>query len=226
MMPAQPPIQGTQDQTPQAQTQSAALSITMPENTIGAIERFLIQWQAKFWLLIGHRDRARQVHLDLLVRAPNDVLTLNSLGYAELQSGYVAQAHPYFEKVAALAPAASNSHFNLAFVNEALGRLSEAEAGFKAAIAIEEKMDRAWYGLGLVLVRQGRFEEALVALQRNTTLQPMSPFGWYQMGRVHVQLKQPEEARAVIRHLKNFEPKVAAQLERETGLKQGLEGRR
>ena len=47
----------------------------------------------------------------------------------------------------------------------------------------------------------------------------MSPFGWYQMARVHVDLHQPEEARAVIRHLKGFEPKVAAQLERETGLK-------
>jgi hypothetical protein len=38
---------------------------------------------------------------------------------------------------------------------------------------------------------------------------------------VHVDLKQTEEARAVIRHLKGFEPKVAAQLERETGIKVG-----
>jgi Tfp pilus assembly protein PilF len=82
-------------------------------------------------------------------------------------------------------------------------------------------MDRAWYGLGLVLVRQGRLEEALSVLKRNTQLQPMSPFGWYQLARVHVDLKQTDEARAVIRHLKGFEPKVAAQLERETGLKVG-----
>ena len=82
-------------------------------------------------------------------------------------------------------------------------------------------MDRAWYGLGLVLVRQGRLEEALAALKRNTQLQPMSPFGWYQIARVHVDLKQTEEARAVIRHLKGFEPKVAAQLERETGIQVG-----
>lgn len=207
----------------QASSRPVALPVLLPTNMpskpIGAIERFVIQWQAKVLLLCGLRTRARQVHLDLLQRAPNDVLTLNSLGYAELQSGHPAQAHPYFEKVALLAPAASNSHFNLAFVNEELGRLDEAEAGFKAAIVIEEKMDRAWYGLGLVHVRQGRLPEALTALQRNTKLQPMSPFGWYQMARVHVELKQPEEAQAVIRHLKNFEPKIAAQLERETGLK-------
>lgn len=194
---------------------------TLPPQPIGGIERFVTQWQAKLWLLFGQRERARQVHLALLARAPNDVLTLNSLGYAELQSGHLAQALAFFEKVALLAPAASNSHFNLAFVNEELGRLDEAETGFKAAIAIEDKMDRAWYGLGLVHVRQGRLQEALEALQRNTKLQPMSPFGWYQLARVHVELKQPDEARAVIRHLKGFDPKVAAQLERETGLKVG-----
>ena len=82
-------------------------------------------------------------------------------------------------------------------------------------------MDRAWYGLGLVHIRQGRLEDALAALQRNTQLQPMSPFGWYQLARVHVDLKQPNEALKVIRHLKGFEPKVAAQLERETSLTVG-----
>jgi hypothetical protein len=29
---------------------------------------------------------------------------------------------------------------------------------------------------------------------------------------------EPEEARKIIRHLKGFDPKVAAQLQRETGL--------
>ena len=46
----------------------------------------------------------------------------------------------------------------------------------------------------------------------------MSPYGWYQLARVHVDRKQPEEAVKIIRHLRGFEPKVAAQLERETGL--------
>ena len=50
----------------------------------------------------------------------------------------------------------------------------------------------------------------------------MSPFGWYQLARVHVDLKQADEALVVIRNLKGFEPKVAAQLEHETGLKVGM----
>jgi cytochrome c-type biogenesis protein CcmH/NrfG len=47
----------------------------------------------------------------------------------------------------------------------------------------------------------------------------MSPFGWYQLGRVYMELEQPDEAQAILRHLNGFEPKVAKQLARETGLK-------
>jgi tetratricopeptide (TPR) repeat protein len=153
-----------------------------------------------------------------LEKSPHDQLALNSMAYDAMQASDWVQALNYFEKVLALSPDKSNAHFNHAFVSEELGRLEDAERGFLAAIAIEEKMDRAWYGLGLVLIRQGRLEDALAALKRNTQLQPMSPFGWYQLARVHVDLKQTNEALKVIRHLKGFEPKVAAQLERETGL--------
>lgn len=186
---------------------------------LGRVERFALAWKAKVLLLFGLQARANEVFQDILRRSPHDVYALNSLAYAALQSGDHRLAHGHFARALALCPQLSNAHFNLAFVAELLGRLEEAEQGFRAALQIEEKMDRAWYGLAVVLVRQGRLEEALVALKRNTTLQPMSPFGWYQLARVHVDLKQPEEALAVIRHLKGFEPKVAAQLERETGLR-------
>ena len=58
----------------------------------------------------------------------------------------------------------------------------------------------------------------LQALKKNTQLQPMSPYGWYQLARVYVDRQEPEEAVKIIRHLKDFEPKFAKQLERETGL--------
>jgi Flp pilus assembly protein TadD len=99
------------------------------------------------------------------------------------------------------------------------GRSKEAEPAFRRAIEVEPKMDRAWYGLALVLIQERRFDEAVVALKKNTELQPMSPFGWYQLARVHVDRQEPDEATKIIRRLKGFEPKVAAQLERETGLR-------
>jgi tetratricopeptide (TPR) repeat protein len=199
------------------------MNVNTPPATPGIGRRalFVQHWRAKIYLFLGMRASAKRVFQDVLQRVPKDLLALNSLGFSAMHEGNFVLALTYFEQVAELSPESSNSHFNQAFVCEELGRLDDAERGFRAAIAIEDKMDRAWYGLGLVLVRQGRLEEAVVALKRNTKLQPMSPFGWYQLARVHVDLKQADEALVVIRYLKGFEPKVAAQLERETGLKVG-----
>ncbi len=188
---------------------------------IGRRALFVLHWRAKIFLFLGMRASAKLVFQEVLQREPNDLLALKSLGFSAMHDGKLALALTYFDQVAELSPEISNAHFNQAFVCEELGLLDDAERGFRAAIALEEKMDRAWYGLGLVLVRQGRLEEAVVALKRNTKLQPMSPFGWYQLARVHVELKQADEALVVMRYLKGFEPKVAAQLERETGLKVG-----
>jgi tetratricopeptide (TPR) repeat protein len=189
-----------------------------PAAAIGRWEHFSLRWRAKILLTLGMRSAALDLFRQILAKLPDDVHALNSMAYDALQTGHPAQALPLFERVAQLSPELSNSHFNLAFVSEELGHLAQA------AIAIEDKMDRAWYGLGLVLVRLGRHEEALVALKRNTSLQPMSPHGWYQMARIHVDMKRPEEAMKLIDHLKGFEPKVAAQLERETGLRAGQAG--
>lgn len=195
------------------------MSLALPQKTkLSRFDRFLLRWKAKILLFLGQRARAREVFLETLALAPDDVLALNSLGYDALQTGHPALALPYFEQVLRLTPSASNAHFNVAFVCESLDRLDEAESAFRSAIAIEEKMDRAWYGLGLVYIRQKRFDDAVIALKRNTQLQPMSPYAWYQLGRTYVEMKQPDEAKAVIAHLKGFEPKIAAQLARETGL--------
>ena len=195
------------------------MSLALPQKAkLSRFDRFLLRWKAKILLFLGQRARAREVFLETLALAPDDVLALNSLGYDALQTGHPALALPYFEQVLRLTPSASNAHFNVAFVCESLNRLDEAESAFRSAIAIEEKMDRAWYGLGLVYIRQKRFDDAVIALKRNTQLQPMSPYAWYQLGRTYVEMKQPDEAKAVIAHLKGFEPKIAAQLARETGL--------
>jgi hypothetical protein len=47
----------------------------------------------------------------------------------------------------------------------------------------------------------------------------MSPYGWYQLARVQRDLGHLDETQRILDHLMKFEPKVARQLERETGLK-------
>jgi tetratricopeptide (TPR) repeat protein len=180
-----------------------------------------LKFKAKSLLVVGLRAQAHDVFQEILAINPADPLALNSLGYQELSNQRFIQALGYFERALLQTPNNANAHFNVGFVCEELGRSQQAELAFNAALQIDEKLDRAWYGLGLALVRQQRFEESLAAFKRNTELQSMSPFAWYQMARVHMELGQPQEALAVMRHLKGFEPKVAAQLERETGLKLG-----
>jgi len=187
-------------------------------NTSSRGRCFWLRLQAKALLVVGMRSKAHAVFQEILDLNPQDVLALNSLGFKELNDRHLVQALGFFERALMLTPTLANAHFNVGFVLEELGRSQEAELAFKNAIAIDEKMDRAWYGLGLVLVRQQRFEESLVAFKRNTELQSMSPYAWYQMARVHMEMQSPEKALEVIRHLNGFEPKVAAQLVRETGL--------
>ena len=179
---------------------------------------FWLRLQAKALLVLGLRNKAHAVFQEILQINPEDVLALNSVGFKELNDRRFVQALGFFERALVHTPANANAHFNVGFVCEELGRSQEAEHAFRAAIQIDEKMDRAWYGLGLVLVRQRRFEESLVAFKRNTELQSMSPYAWYQMARVHMEMQAPEKALEVMRHLNGFEPKVAAQLVRETGL--------
>ena len=170
-------------------------------------------------LTLGRRERALDLFDDMLRLVPQDAYALASQVHVLAQMGRSSQALAVAQVLVQAHPEGSAGHwFNLAFLLDEAGRLEEAEAAFRRAVGLDEKLDRAWYGLGLVLIRLQRLDEAIDALKRNTELQPMSPYGWYQLARVHVDRQHPEEARRIIRHLEGFEPKVAAQLKRETGL--------
>jgi tetratricopeptide (TPR) repeat protein len=188
----------------------------------GAIER-LDYWALRaraIVALVFARPRIAERCFDAMLRRwPDDAYALASRAHVRAQAGRKEEALADARALVAAHPQRSAADwFNLAYLLEATDRVDEAESAFRRAVDIDPKLDRAWYGLGLVLIRQRRFEEAVAALKRNTELQPMSPYAWYQLARVHMDRQQPEEARKVIRHLKKFEPKVAAQLERETGL--------
>jgi tetratricopeptide (TPR) repeat protein len=170
-------------------------------------------------LALGRRAPALATFSRMLELWPEDAYALASRAHLLAQFGRRDEAIADAVALTSAHPQRSAADwFNLAFLLEGASRLDDAERAFRRAVALDPKLDRAWYGLGLVLIRQRRFDDAVEALRRNTELQPMSPYGWYQLARVHVDRREPEEARRIIRHLKGFEPKVAAQLERETGL--------
>jgi len=120
--------------------------------------------------------------------------------------------------VVALAPDWAEAHFDRGFLLQELNDPEAAIASFDRAIALNPKHDRALYGKALSLIGLKRRDEAVPPLEMNTKLQPMSPYGWYQLARVQFDRGKPEKTQAIIDHLATFEPKVAAQLARETGL--------
>ena len=169
-------------------------------------------------LVLGRRARARSIFDAMLRRWPDDAYALASRAHLHGELGRNDLALEDSQRLIGLRAHDGNAWFNHGFLLETAGRFQEALAAFERATRLAPKLDRAWYGLGLVLIRLQRYDDAVNALKRNTELQPMSPYGWYQLARVHADRHDPEAAVKIIRHLKGFEPKVAAQLERETGL--------
>ncbi len=175
--------------------------------------------QAMGWLVIGRNTRAEALFDGMLARWPQDAYLLASRAHLRAQRGAREAAIADAQALVAAHPRRSAADwFNLAYLLEDAKRFADAEPAFRQALELDPKLDRAWYGLGLTLIHLARFDEAIAALKRNTELQPMSPYGWYQLARVHMDRHEPDEARRIIRHLQGFEPKVAAQLTRETGL--------
>jgi tetratricopeptide (TPR) repeat protein len=178
-----------------------------------------LKLRALFWLLFARQEAAVAAFGDMLDRWPDDAYALASRSHVLAQLGRRDAAIADARRLTLHHPARSAADwFNLAFLLEGAGHNDDAEPAFRRALELDPKLDRAWYGLGLVLIRQGRLDEAVDALRRNTELQPMSPYGWYQLARLYVDRQQPDEARKIIRRLEGFEPQVAAQLQRETGL--------
>ena len=183
-----------------------------------SLNQMFARWQIRVLVLLGQRQAALD-RLDAWLQNDSaNVYALATQAHLLAEMGDKPRALLALQRQVALQPQAAPGWFNLGFLSEEMGLLEQAEDAFRRALDIDPRLDRAWYGLALSLIRQRCFDEAVTALRKNTELQPMSPYGWYQLARVHVDRQEPEEAAKIIRHLRGFEPKVAAQLERETGL--------
>ncbi|WP_411883576.1 tetratricopeptide repeat protein [Polaromonas sp. YR568] len=180
-----------------------------------SLHYLFLKAQALLLLAAGQRAAALTKFSQMLRLRPADPYALASRGHVQAQLHLTQEAIASLRQLTTAWPRQAGGWFNLGYVLQQAGRHEEAGPAFARAVALDPRLDRAWYGLALVRMEQRRFGEAAEALQRNTALQPLGPYGWYRLAQAWLALGEPGKARKVIAHLRRFEPRVAAQLERE-----------
>jgi tetratricopeptide (TPR) repeat protein len=175
------------------------------------------------WLLAFRMRRKAIDALEALrVRYPQDSSICQRLGYLLAQDGRAAEALSFLQQAAQLAPSDAAAHYNLGFIQQEQGMHEAAIASFDAVLAIKPEHDLALYGKALSLISTQRQTEAIPLLKQVIKLQPMSPYAYYQLARVYHEQGKTEKLARIVGELRKFEPKVADQLERETGIRSPL----
>ena len=180
-----------------------------------------LKTQAVALLAFGKHAKALARFERILEFFPLDCHTLASRAHVLVQLSRLDESVLTLQQLTGMAGSAvqlGTAWFNLAYVLQQKGADDQACPAFENAVAHCPEMDQAWYGLGLALIRQGRLREARHALKQATNLQPMAPHGWYRLAHVDMALGAPDDALRVVDHLRQFEPKVGAQLERDIEL--------
>ena len=181
--------------------------------------RWYLDQMAAWCVLFRRRDLALEYYARMLALDPADPLALASIAFQSAQQGRKREALATFDRLLEVTPDDAEAHFNRGFLLQEFDDHAAAMPAFERAIALNPDHDRAHYGLALSLIATRRLEDALAPLRKNTELQPMSPYGWYQLARVQHELGHTAETQRVLDHVARFEPKIARQLERETGLR-------
>lgn len=180
--------------------------------------------QIATWALLFKRpDVALDYYEKILADRPDDALTMARVAFLYSEAGDKPRAILEFERVVAAKPTDSDSWFNLGFLRQGTGDHQTAITAFDQAIKFNERHDRAWYGKGLSLLALHRVDDAVAPLKKNAELQPMSPYGHMELARTYFKLGDKDRCEKRMRKLKAFDPKNAALLEDETGIKIGIE---
>lgn len=191
-----------------------------------ATARALLGWywgrRARIAAFFGRRQLALECWERLWTLRPRDPAVIEAIAHLRASGGERTQAASLFEYALAIDAARRDTWFNLGYLRQEGGAHETALLAFERALALDGTHDRAWYGKGLSLVKLGRLDDAVIAFGCNVQLQPMSPYGWYQLTHALHRLGRHAEAGDAMRRLAHFEPQVARQLERETGIEIGV----
>jgi tetratricopeptide (TPR) repeat protein len=195
-----------------------------PVERRGASAVSILYWrQMAIWCELLKQDAMALEYWQRIRDArPRDAAVIAKIAFMKAGAGGRPEAIALLNESLRIDPDAADNWFNLGYLQQEEQRHDEALASFARALRLNAKLDRAWYGTALSLIKLGRLEDAIAPLKQNVKLQPMSPFGWYQLAHLQNRLGRKDDVAVSIKRLSQFEPQVARQLERETGVSAGL----
>ncbi len=177
---------------------------------------------ARIALFFNRKEVAMAHWLKLLTLTPNDARVMISIANAQAAAGNNESALEWLGRAVKADPNEAAAWYNLGYLQQESNLQLEALASFERAIAHNDKLDLAYYGKAISLIKLGRLDEAVDALKVNTKLQPMSPYGWYQLAHTYQKMNDTDRVIKTIKKLAAFEPNVALQLQKETGVDAGV----
>jgi tetratricopeptide (TPR) repeat protein len=187
------------------------------------LKLFLFRQLAIVSLLLNKRLVAIRYWEQILFLKPNDPIVPAAIAHLKAELGLTHEAIALLLESLAIDEFQPNVWYNLGFLHQGLNEHALAIVAFDKAMGLNEKSDLAMYGKALSLIKQQRLQEAIPLLIKNTELQPLSPYGWYQLAHVYYRLGDLSKLKKTIAKVGRFEPSVALQLQRETGVDAGIE---
>jgi tetratricopeptide (TPR) repeat protein len=172
---------------------------------------------AQFLTIFGLRARAHEFIELALRQNPRHQRAWTVSGFMNAENGRFPAAIRDFEQALALKPTDAETVFNLGFILQRMGEHEAAVGHFRRAAELDPFLDRAWYGEGLSLSKLGRYQDAAVKFAEAARLQPMNPYAAYHLAGAWFQLGDRPKLESEYQRVKGFDPKMAAQMQRDFG---------
>ena len=172
--------------------------------------------------ILGRQGLAAEYWLKAQRYQPNNAAALVTAANHLSLNQQFAEAEAVLRKSLEIDSTQAAAWFNLGFLLQKRDEHEQALAAFDQAVRHHDRLDRAHYGRALSLMALERNQEAKAALQRTVDLQPMSPYGYYHLAVLQFKMGDEKAYKKITRKLGSFEPKLALQLQQETGVDAGV----
>jgi tetratricopeptide (TPR) repeat protein len=183
----------------------------------GTVRAALLFRYAQFLTIFGLRARAHEFVQLALQENPRHQRAWTVSGFMHAEKGNLDGAVRDLERAVALKPGDADTAFNLGFILQRKGDHPAALEHFQHAVEANPFLDRAWYGMGLSLSKLGRYPEAAAKFGEAARIQPMNPYAAYHLAATWFQLGDREKLEREYERVQGFDPKMAAQMQRDFG---------